>query len=91
MMYSNGDEYNGEWVDGLKHGRGKFVSKTQNISGVWKNGKLTELINWWKYIILFIHKDKFNWFYIQIISLLIKSMPTNKNVQFLSFRNIFSK
>ena len=45
MMYGNGDEYNGEWVDGLKHGKGKLVSKTQNINGIWKKGKLIELIN----------------------------------------------
>ena len=44
MVYANGDEYDGEWMDGVKHGRGKFISKTQNITGVWKKGKLIELI-----------------------------------------------
>lgn len=45
MRYANGDEYDGDWMDGLKHGQGRLVSKTQNITGVWKRGKLVELIN----------------------------------------------
>lgn len=40
MIYANGDRYDGLWQEGLKHGKGKFVSKTQNIAGVWKKGKL---------------------------------------------------
>ena len=43
MVYANGDEYEGEWADGKKHGKGRFKSKTQNIAGIWKKGKLIEL------------------------------------------------
>ena len=43
MIYSNGDEYEGQWEDGKKHGEGKFKSTNQNIKGVWKKGKLMEL------------------------------------------------
>ena len=40
MKYGNGDEYEGQWLDGVKHGKGKLRSRTQNVLGVWKNGKL---------------------------------------------------
>tara|TARA_B110000196_G_C20735167_1_gene470485 strand:+ start:281 stop:571 length:291 start_codon:yes stop_codon:yes gene_type:complete len=38
-----GITYEGEWKDGLKHGKGKEIDSSGNIvEGIWENGKLIE-------------------------------------------------
>jgi hypothetical protein len=38
FTYVNGDEYNGQWVNGKMHGRGKFVwSNGEVFDGDWAN------------------------------------------------------
>jgi len=37
MAYKNGDLYVGEWLNGLKHGKGRFVQKDgYTYDGFWK-------------------------------------------------------
>ena len=42
---SSGNEYVGEWVEGVRHGKGKFSWSNQNVSiaGNWVNGVLVRL------------------------------------------------
>jgi hypothetical protein len=38
MRYANGDEYNGEWIDGVKHGFGVYtMSDKSKYEGSWVN------------------------------------------------------
>ena len=37
MIYSNGDRYNGEWMDDIKNGHGEFIySNGDRYVGEWK-------------------------------------------------------
>jgi hypothetical protein len=40
MSYSNGEYYEGNWLNGLKHGEGKYKNFKKMIKGEWKNGEL---------------------------------------------------
>jgi len=36
----DGRKYEGEWVNGMQHGKGIFVNKFgERLEGLWKNGK----------------------------------------------------
>ena len=39
--YTNGDTYEGEWVDGMRHGQGSYTFKGTGTkySGTWVNGR----------------------------------------------------
>ena len=39
--YTNGDTYEGEWVDGMRHGQGSYTFKGTGAkySGTWVNGR----------------------------------------------------
>jgi hypothetical protein len=40
MNYTNGDKYEGSWVEGVYHGKGKFTSNFgDTYLGSWQNGK----------------------------------------------------
>jgi len=41
MNYKNGDHYDGEWKEDLKHGRGIYFDKEINLyfEGKWKKGE----------------------------------------------------
>ena len=39
LLYSNGDSYDGEWIDGERNGKGKFISNSEKYLGYWKDGK----------------------------------------------------
>ena len=36
---SNGDIYDGEWIEGQRNGKGKFKSINEEYLGYWKNNK----------------------------------------------------
>jgi hypothetical protein len=41
LSYKNGDEYDGEWRNNVKHGSGSFYRKKGDtkLTGCWQNGK----------------------------------------------------
>ena len=41
MKYKNGDEYEGDWKDDIRHGQGKyrFALSGNEYDGEWKGGK----------------------------------------------------
>ena len=42
--WANGDRYDGEWLDGFRHGKGTlFDNETHKyVEGVWKESKIVE-------------------------------------------------
>lgn len=40
MIYQNGEQYEGNWADGEKHGRGVYRSGTDELVGEWAKGQL---------------------------------------------------
>ena len=38
-IYTDGNKYDGEWINGLKHGVGKVTYKNKSKLGIWINGK----------------------------------------------------
>ena len=40
MTYANGEFYEGYWVNGLKHGEGKYKTFKKLVRGEWKSGEL---------------------------------------------------
>ena len=39
LSFSNGDIYDGEWIEGQRNGKGKFKSINEEYLGYWKNNK----------------------------------------------------
>ena len=44
FTYSNGDKYDGEWIEGNRNGKGIFISNADKYSGYWKDGKKMEKV-----------------------------------------------
>jgi hypothetical protein len=42
MIYHNNEYYEGEWLNGMKHGEGIYKTNRKKIQGIWKNGQLVE-------------------------------------------------
>ena len=41
MYYANGDIYEGEWLDDMRHGKGMLrLANTNRYEGEWKNNKM---------------------------------------------------